>query len=118
MSEIPQVSDKEIEKEVDTFVLIATDGVWDVMNGCEAVGFIFEHMNKEGFDEKELAKALVEECFKRWQIINFNKNENQVESTKDEVSQDKRGKTGSTKQVIQKMTHNSVDDITAVLHFL
>lgn len=62
----PEVALKEIENQ-DKFIVIASDGVWDVMNSSEVVGFIFE---KENSAKEKIAEELVNECRTRWEKIN------------------------------------------------
>lgn len=66
VSHDPEVSFKEIDSE-DKFIVIASDGVWDVMNSSEVVGFIFD---KEKSSKEKIAEELVNECRVRWEKVN------------------------------------------------
>jgi integrin-linked kinase-associated serine/threonine phosphatase 2C len=60
----PELSHIEL-KPGDKFIVIASDGVWDVMNSAEVVGFILQA------DENENpAEALVKEARGRWVALN------------------------------------------------
>ena len=37
----PEITHKEIDSE-DVFIVIGSDGIWDVMNSSEVVGFVFD----------------------------------------------------------------------------
>jgi serine/threonine protein phosphatase PrpC len=59
------ISDPEIEHfdlvHLDKFMIIATDGVWDVMNSDDAIQMVESTGNK-----KEAAEAIVQEAKLRW----------------------------------------------------
>ena len=60
----------KIEDDVDSFVLLATDGLFDVMTTQEVVSFVHEVLDStpsEYRDEsrRNIAKALTEEALKR-----------------------------------------------------
>ncbi|CAM8991703.1 unnamed protein product [Rhodiola kirilowii] len=57
---VPEVSHKTITK-LDHFVILATDGVWDVMSNDEAVGIVSLTPNKD-----QAAKRLVHQAAKMW----------------------------------------------------
>lgn len=67
VSEIPQISYKNIDTN-DEFIVIGSDGVFDVMNSVEIVGYIFERLDEVG--KERIAEEVVEECRKRWVVIN------------------------------------------------
>ncbi len=60
------ISDPEIEcielTPNDKFIVIGSDGLWDVMGSTEVVGFILQYSGKEG-----VAEALVSEARSRWE---------------------------------------------------
>ena len=41
VSHFPEISYKLLE-ENDVFIVIGSDGIWDVMNSCKVVGYVFE----------------------------------------------------------------------------
>jgi len=47
----------------DKFIVLGSDGVWDVMSSAEVVGFVLDCEKKE-----ETAKKLVGECRERWDL--------------------------------------------------
>lgn len=72
VSEVPQISFKIIDSQ-DEFIVIGSDGVFDMMNSVEIVGYIFERMEDVG--RERIAEEIVEECRKRWILINKYKDE-------------------------------------------
>jgi len=67
VGETPEISLKSIDPQ-DEFVLVGSDGVFDVINSAEIVGFVFEKLEK--IDKNRIADEVVDECRKRWNIIN------------------------------------------------
>jgi len=105
VSSEPEVIEKELDSD-DKFIVIGSDGIWDVMSSPEVVGFIFDKMELE---KKELAsKLLVEECRNRWDIVNLFKQKYFYE-----LQQNKETDTKS-----KEAQYSEVDDITAIIHFL
>jgi len=50
----PEITHKEIDPD-DKFIVIGSDGIWDVMNSSEVIGFIFDKIdvyNKERICEE------------------------------------------------------------------
>lgn len=76
VSEVPQISNKTVDV-YDEFIVIGSDGVWDVMNSVEIAGYVFERMDVVG--KERIAEEIVEECYKRWDLINKYKDEMLVE---------------------------------------
>jgi serine/threonine protein phosphatase PrpC len=72
VGEIPQISFKLIDS-YDEFIVIGSDGIWDVMNSVEIVGYVFERLDSVG--KERIAEEIVEECHKRWDLINKYKDE-------------------------------------------
>jgi len=72
VSEIPQISFKIIDSQ-DEFIVMGSDGIWDVMNSVEIVGYVFERLDEVGKDR--IAEEIVDECRKRWNLINKYKDE-------------------------------------------
>ena len=64
----PEVIEKELDSD-DKFIVIGSDGIWDVMSSPEVIGFIFDKIELE---RKEISsKLLVEECRNRSDIVNL-----------------------------------------------
>jgi len=80
-------------KPGDKFIVIASDGVWDVMNSNEVVGYILQ------CEDPNPAEALVKEARERWVANNKSKRLNK-----------KSGDLTASKKTI--------DDITVVIGFL
>jgi integrin-linked kinase-associated serine/threonine phosphatase 2C len=106
VSEEPEISFKDIESE-DKFIIIGSDGLWDVMNSAEAVGFVFQKL--EQFTKDKLAEELVKESRSRWEAINNYKFKLQMERNKDNNLLQGNFKSNNMM---------SIDDITAVIMFL
>jgi len=65
--EKPQVSYKILDVQ-DEFIVLGSDGLYDVMSSLEVVGFIFEKMG-DGVDKETIVREIVNECRKRWVIL-------------------------------------------------
>ena len=59
----PEIQNIEL-KPGDRFIVIASDGVWDVMSSAEVVGFIVSTN-----DPKESAEKLAKEARSRWEEL-------------------------------------------------
>ena len=89
----PEIQHLELGKG-DRFIVLGSDGVWDVMTSAEVCGFIDQYEPKE-----KAAEGLVAECRSRWDEMNKNKKNN--------------SKIGDL-----PYTKFGCDDITAVVCFL
>lgn len=98
ISEIPQVSFKVIDSQ-DEFIIIGSDGVFDVMNSVEIVGYVFERLEEVGRDR--IAIEIVEECRKRWTLLNKYKDETFMEKIMSDSSINQ-----TTKNMIQSSLNN------------
>ena len=65
MTSQPQIQKFNL-KEFDQFVVIATDGIWEVMSSAEVVAYILTL----GADREQAAKQLVSEARDIWQSLN------------------------------------------------
>jgi serine/threonine protein phosphatase PrpC len=112
VSEIPEVSYRFLEN-YDEFIIIGSDGVWDVMNSVEAVGYVFERLKEVGKDN--IAEELVEECRKRWILLGKFKEESNERSRADAGLTNKE----SLSQLAGNApaAHHHIDDITVVICF-
>lgn len=109
ISATPEVSYKMLEEQ-DVFIVIGSDGIWDCLNSSEAVGFVFEKLEKEiSWSKQRIVEELVQESRNRWELINIYKEKILLEkiSLKDEA------KAIGIKPTIKQ----NIDDITAVICF-
>lgn len=106
----PEVTYKELDGD-DRFIVMGSDGVWDVMSSAEAVGFILSLPVNE---KESAAKRMVLECKERWDLINeIKKKQFQLRIGNTETN---KKQTLEKKADLEKSTMR--DDITVVLHYL
>jgi len=55
----------------DNFLILACDGLWDVMAHQEAVDYVLRNLVSANFDPQELAMLMVEEAYKRGSTDNI-----------------------------------------------
>ena len=60
---IPEVTFK-YKEESDIFIVLGSDGVWDVMTSAEAICYVND------FKKENVAKGIVDECRGRWELQN------------------------------------------------
>lgn len=60
----PELTTAPINEETDQFILLATDGLWDVFSSGGAVDFVLEAIT-DGRDKDRIATLLVEEALRR-----------------------------------------------------
>lgn len=99
---IGMISKPDIEhiklKQNDKFIVLASDGLWEVMSSAEAVGFVLH--NKESWEnENKVSQMLAKEARQRWEQLN---NQNAVNNQISDFPTAKEG----------------VDDISVVVIFL
>ena len=89
----PQVSYRILE-ETDELIVMGSDGIWDVMNQVEIVGYVFERTSDRNnrVDRDRIAEEIVEEYRKRWIIINKFKDTQVVERIKNDTNLDSNAK--------------------------
>jgi len=63
----PEVTKFDLE-EKDRFIIVASDGLWDVFTSEEAVAFVNEYM-ASGKAKSNLTRAMVREARKRWERL-------------------------------------------------
>jgi len=127
VSHYPEISYKLLE-ENDIFIVIGSDGIWDVMNSPEVVGYVFEKIEKEiTWSRQRIVEELVQECRNRWELINIYKekiiiekmtakekekeNNNQNDNENMELNNNNSVKTN------RPMVRQNIDDITGVICF-
>jgi len=107
----PEVIDKEIEPD-DVFVVIGSDGIWDLMSSPEVVGFIFDKSE----NKKEIvSKMLTEECRNRWEVINLYKQKYMLDLAQSRENNDEGNLRDKNKD--NNLGTLDIDDITAIVHF-
>ena len=62
-------TDHLVLKRRDKFIVLASDGIWDVMSSAEVVGFILKHEDSWNNDNK-IAEMLCNEARSRWEDSN------------------------------------------------
>lgn len=109
ISNLPEVSYKMLE-ELDYFIIIGSDGIWDVMNSAEVVGYIFEKLEKETtWPRQKIVEELVNECRNRWELINIYKEKILIEK----ITARDENKTGAGRPPMRQ----NIDDITGIICF-
>ena len=100
----PQVSYRILE-ETDEFIVMGSDGIWDVMNSVEIVGYVFERLSDRNnrVERDRIAEEIVEECRKRWIIINKFKDTQVVERIKNDPNLDSNAKTSCIQQFVEQI---------------
>ncbi len=106
----PEVTAKDIDAD-DKFIVMGSDGVWDVMSSAEAVGFILSLpiSEKEG-----AAKKMVMECRERWDLLNEIKKK-QAQILYDSSDANKKAAAERKQEIERNIVR---DDITVGLHYL
>lgn len=99
----PEVSHKEIDHD-DKFIVIGSDGIWDVMNSAEVIGYIFEKTSEATKDK--IAENVVNECRNRWEVINLYK----VKLHNEKIQQK-----DNEKAKLHSQPFFSIDDISSVV---
>lgn len=68
----PEIESLELTPH-DHFIVIGSDGLWDVMSSAEVVGFVAQRESRD-----KVAEALVMEARSRWDELNRNKKKNMI----------------------------------------
>lgn len=104
VSEEPQVSYRILE-DTDEFIVMGSDGIWDVMNSVEIVGYVFERTTDKvnRVDKEKIAEEIVEECRKRWIIINKFRDNQMIENIKNNPNLDQTTKTNYIQQYVKEI---------------
>ena len=110
VSSEPEITYKLLDVD-DKFIAIGSDGIWDVMNSAEVVGYLFE--KGDNVSKEKLPENLVWEARNRWEVINIYRQKISAEK-----NQKDQGNTSPTKTVNTHATIYTIDDITAVICFL
>ena len=110
ISHLPEVSYKMLEEQ-DYFIVIGSDGIWDVMSSAEVVGYVFEKIEKEiTWARQRIVEELVHECRNRWELINIYKEKLLLEKLS--IKEENKVSTSVRPQIKQ-----NIDDITGVICF-
>ena len=69
----PDVQVLPLELSKQKFVVVATDGLWNVMTPTEVVQFIwdYEHNDEECHQPKDVVRAVINESLRRWNSKNL-----------------------------------------------
>ena len=95
------------------FVVIGSDGIWDLMNSSEVVGFIFNAIEENKTKKEKIAEELVKECRNRWELLNLLKQKYYSEL----MLVKERSNTGNKKKNFSQNTFD-IDDISSVIFFI
>lgn len=76
VSSTVDISHNDIDEELDDFVVIATDGLWDVMSSQEVVTYVHDTLTLSTIEEqetirKDMAKYLAEAALDRGSLDNI-----------------------------------------------
>jgi len=66
VSAVPEIKQRQLQ-EGDDYLILATDGVWDVLSSQQAVNVILQC----GDNTREMARSLTEEAYKRGSTDNI-----------------------------------------------
>ena len=110
VSSEPEITYKLLDID-DKFIAIGSDGIWDVMNSAEVVGYLFE--KGENVSKEKLPENLVWEARNRWEVINMYRQKISAEKNQ----QKEQNNANPTKNVTTHTTIYTIDDITAVICF-
>ena len=72
----PEIESIELNPLYDKFIVIGSDGIWDVMSSAEVTGFLHQHIDGNEAAREGAAEALVLEARSRWEDMNKNKKKN------------------------------------------
>ncbi len=53
------------------FLVLASDGLWDVMSSNDAVQFVFQRVREQNTPPREVAKLLVDEALRRGYVVDM-----------------------------------------------
>lgn len=106
----PEVTCKDIDNE-DKFIVMGSDGVWDVMSSAEAVGFI---LSVPIADKETAAEKMVAECRERWDLLNEIKRK-QAQIMLDSSETNKKAAAERKNELERNI---ACDDITVAVHYL
>mmetsp|Transcript_36312 Transcript_36312/g.45392 ORF Transcript_36312/g.45392 Transcript_36312/m.45392 type:complete len:133 (+) Transcript_36312:394-792(+) len=65
ISATPEVKVRKLEKGRDEFLILASDGLWDMISSQEAVEIAAMHLRSKGGTPTEASEALVTEALRR-----------------------------------------------------
>lgn len=106
----PEVTCKDIDTE-DKFIVMGSDGVWDVMSSAEAVGFI---LSVPIADKESAPEKMVAECRERWDLLNEIKRK-QAQIMLDNSETNKKAAAERKNDLERNI---ACDDISVAVHYL
>ena len=101
ISEEPQINYKILDKN-DEFIILGSKSIWDVMNSDEIVEFIYEKISNK-INKEKIAEEIIEECKKRWIIINKGKDIEAFEKIQNDPNIDNNEKNNKLKQFVDSI---------------
>ena len=111
-------------KEKDKIIVLATDGLWEILSNEEVVEIVGECFNKE-INCEETAEILVDKARKKFIDSNKENNELQMKNQNDqkenenkENSESKNKKKKNNKTEQKKEIKAIIDDITCIVIYL
>ena len=108
VSSEPEITYKLLEND-DKFIVIGSDGIWDVLNSAEVVGFVFEKC--EFISKEKVCESIVWEARNRWELINMYKQKLALEKSSNKEN------TNANANKSPLHIFYSIDDITSIICF-
>jgi len=108
ISNEPEIETWHVDHINDLFIILGSDGVWDVVSSAEAVGFIL----KNAVDPTQMAKMLANEAKDRWDLYN------EINRTKKKLSLEGFDEQKKKTNLLKFEESLMRDDITVIVGFL
>ena len=69
VSPVPHIYDFPLDLTVQKFIVVASDGLWNVMTPSDVVNFIYDYDNEndKSHQPKDVVSALIQEALSRWE---------------------------------------------------
>jgi len=109
---VPEVIEKDMDQD-DCFVVIGSDGIWDLMNSSEVIGFVFNALEVASTKKEKIVEELVKECRNRWELLNLLKQKYYSEL----MLVKERSNAGNKKKNFSQNTFD-IDDISGIIFFI